>query len=521
MPWPQQRHSKRQQKQNVSGLPKRRLAQEAAAQAQRTAEADATARDRRNAASTESLIQNESQWTTKLQGMIFVPKDEQADPTPAEAERSNMANLMLGMMRVVTWNNTMQIAHVQTGRQLRQTQQRKSATWTAAIRAATQHQQQQQQLSASTITRVNSIEAKPSAAPGCTADIAKQLGERIDHVVKIISDLGDFTSPALISSTVAAIKTDITKLQARPEAASKTYKMPCFNIGKFDDYKKTDASAWWHSFITEAACHHVPDYLMMTALYLQLIGGAQTFMNHLTTNLGTTIADLNTHITWEQLEKMWHTRFMVRNVVKVAMNEIYSSSQGNMSTRDWTIKWQKIVTTPGFDLSFPNLRSKLFSRSCAGLRSALGNEYDYASFQGVLDRANLVIQTDDKDDNERQSQPQYLAKQGYQRSAHNNAVIADRSPDLHTAASSLSDGGVVAALPPKCPKRVRKNKATQGTTETETRQQPWTTYNITKEVLELRQRYGYCFWCNSVNHTTAQCPDNGKAKVPRPANSGN
>ncbi|GBG82812.1 hypothetical protein CBR_g36343 [Chara braunii] len=464
------------------------LAQEAAAQAQRTAEADATTRDKRNAASTESLIQNESQWTTLLQGMIFVPTDEQADPTQVEAERSNLTNLMLGMMRAVMWNNTMQIAYPQTGRQLRQTQQRESATWTAAIHAATQHQQQQQQLLVSTITRVNSIEAKPSAAPGCTTDIVKQLGERIDHVITIIGDLGDFTSPASISSTVGAIKTDITKLQARPDAASKTYKMPRFNIGKFDDYNKTDTLAWWHSFITEAVRHHIPDYLMMTAVYLQLIGGAQAFMNHLATNLGTTITDLHKHITWEQLEQMWHTWFMVRNVVKAAMNEVYSSSQGNMSTRDWTIKWQKIVTTPGFDLSFPNLRSEFFSRSCAGLRSTFGNEYDYASFQGILDRANLVIQTDDKAANERHSQPQYVAKQGYQWLAHNNAVITDGSPDLHAAAASSSDGGVVAALPPKHPKRVRKNKAAQGTTATETGQQPCTTYNITKEVFELRQR---------------------------------
>ncbi|GBG61679.1 hypothetical protein CBR_g23195 [Chara braunii] len=460
-----------------------RLAHEAATQAQWTAEADATARDKRNTANTESLIRNESQWTALLQGMTFVPTCEQADPTPAEAKRSNLANLMLCMMRTlynISNNCWHPLSHVSTASRL-----------------------------------------TPLAAPGCTTDIAKHLGERIDHVVNIISDLSDFTSPATISSTVAAIKMDITKLQSRPKAAAMAYKMPHFNIAKFDDYNKTDALAWWQAFVTEAACHHVPDDLMMTTLYLQLIGGAQAFMNHMATNLGTTIVDLHKHITWEQLKQMWHTRFMVRNVVKAAMNEVYSSSQGNMSTRDWTIKWEKIVTTPRFDSSFPNLRSEFYSRSCGGLRSALGNEYDYASFKAILDRANLVIQTDDKAANERQSQPQYVAKQGYQRQAHNNEVIADGSPDLHAAAASSSDGGLVTTLPPKRSKWVRKNKATQGTTTTETGQQPWTTYNITKEVFELRQRCGYCFWCNIVNHTTAQCPDKGKAKVPRPANSGN
>ncbi|GBG72140.1 hypothetical protein CBR_g11073 [Chara braunii] len=186
-----------------------------------------------------------------------------------------------------------------------------------------------------------------------------------------------------------------------------------------------------------------------------------------------------------------------------------------MPTRDWTTKWQKIVTTPGFDLSFPNQRSEFFSRSCAGLRSALGNEYDYDTFQAILDRANLVIQTDDKAENERQSQPHYVAKQGYQRPTHNNAVISEETDDLHAAAASSSDGGIVAALPPKRPKRVRKNKATQETASTGTGQQPWTAYKISKDVYDLRQKYGYCLWCNDVTHVTAQYPEKGKARVPR------
>ncbi|GBG63415.1 hypothetical protein CBR_g38037 [Chara braunii] len=297
--------------------------------------------------------------------------------------------------------------HIHEGRQLRQTQQKDAAALTAAVRATATHQKQQQQLLNTTTTRVNSMEAKASAAPGCTTDTTKQLGERIDHVVTIIGELGDFTSPATISSTVAAIKTDITKLQTRPDAAPKAYKMPRFNIGKFDDYNKTDALTWWQSFLTEASCHTVPPEDMMKALYLQLIGGAQAWMNHLAANQKCTIAQLHTHIPRKEFKQLWFTRFMVRNVVKAAMNEVYTSSQGNMPTRDWTIKWHKIVTTPGFDLSFPNQRSEFFSRSCAGLRSALGNEYDSTSFQAILDCVKLVIQTDDKAANERQSQQHY------------------------------------------------------------------------------------------------------------------
>ncbi|GBG74471.1 hypothetical protein CBR_g18882 [Chara braunii] len=385
--------------QEAAEAERQRLANEAAAQAQQTAEADAAARNRRNAGSTESLIASEHQWTTLLQYMIFVPTETQAEPTQAEAEKSNLATVMLHIMRGVMWNNKLLQAHLHADRQQRQQYQQDLAAVTADVRNAVVQQQQQQQLMNSTSARINGIEAKASAAPGCTMDATKQINERIDHVVTIIGDIG-------------------------------------------------------------------------------------VWMNHLAATHKCTIAELHTHITWKEFEQLWLTRFMVRNVVKAAMNEVYTCSQGNMPTRDWTTKWQKIVTTPGFDLSFSNQRSEFFSRSCAGLRSALGNEYDYTTFQGILDRANLVIQTDDKVANERQSQPHYVAKQAYQRPTHNNAVISEETDDHHAAAASSSDGGIVAALPPKRPKRVRKNKATQETAATGAGQ-PWTAYKITKEYRDV------------------------------------
>ncbi|GBG79108.1 hypothetical protein CBR_g28823 [Chara braunii] len=329
---------------------RQRLANEAAAEAQRTAETDEAARNRRNAANTESLIASEHKWTTVLQGMIFVPTETQAEPTQAEAERSNLATVMLNVMRGVMWNNKLLQAHLHAERQQKQQYQQDLAAVTVGVRDAAMQQQQQQQLMNSTILRINDIEAKASAAPSCTTDATKQIKERIDH-------------------------------------------------------------------------HKC------------------------------TIAELHTHITWKEFEQLWFTRFMVRNVVKAAMNEMYICSQGNMPTRDWTTKWQKIGTTPGFDLTFPNQRSEFFSRSCAGLRSALGNEYDYTTFQGIPDRANLVIQTDDKAANERQSQPHYVAKQAYQRPAHNNAVISEETDDHHAAAASSVHGRPVTQAPSAAPHR--------------------------------------------------------------------
>ncbi|GBG76161.1 hypothetical protein CBR_g21910 [Chara braunii] len=120
---------------------RQRLANEAAAQAQRIAEADVMVRDKRNAISMESLTQNESHWTTLLQGMLFEPSDERAEPTPAEAERSNLADLMLNVMRAVMWTNTMLTVQIHEGRQLRQAEQKDAAALTAAVLAAATHQQ--------------------------------------------------------------------------------------------------------------------------------------------------------------------------------------------------------------------------------------------------------------------------------------------------------------------------------------------------------------------------------------------
>ncbi|GBG82447.1 hypothetical protein CBR_g34824 [Chara braunii] len=97
--------------------------------------------------------------------------------------------------------------------------------------------------------------------------------------------------------------------------------MPHFDINKFDDYNKTDALTWWQSFLTEASCRTVPTDDMMKALYLQLIGGAQTWMNHLAATKKCTIAELHMHITRKEFEQLWFTCFMVRNVVKAVMNK--------------------------------------------------------------------------------------------------------------------------------------------------------------------------------------------------------
>ncbi|GBG90019.1 hypothetical protein CBR_g50112 [Chara braunii] len=277
------------ERQDAAEAEKQRLAAEAAAQAQRQAEAEQLATDKLNADSAELLISQQDQWTAVLNGMRYVPVAG-AEPTTVQQERQNLADILLNTMRAIIWNSTMGDLHSRSTQQLQNDLNHKVKTLAAAVKIVNSQLKQMD-------TRIAALEARPSqAAPGCTPDTAKQLGERIDHVVTIIGELGAFTGLDTISSMVAAIKTDITKLQTGPDAASKNYKMPHFNISKFDDYNKTDALTWWQGFLTEASCRAVPAEDMMKALYLQLIGGAQAWMNHLAATKKCTIAELHTHI---------------------------------------------------------------------------------------------------------------------------------------------------------------------------------------------------------------------------------
>ncbi|GBG91510.1 hypothetical protein CBR_g52544 [Chara braunii] len=226
-------HVKEQQE--AAAAERLRLAEEAAAQTRRQAEADQLAIDQLNADSAELVIANQGQWTAVLNGMRYVPVPG-SERTTVQQERQDLTDILLNTMRAVIWNNTMGELHSQSTRQLQHDLNHNVKTLAAAVKVA---DNQLKQLDA----RIATLEARPpQAAPGCTTDMTdmtKQLNGRIDHVVNLIGDIRVFNGPDTISSTVAAIKTDITKLQTRPDAATKNFKMPQFTISKFDDYRPT------------------------------------------------------------------------------------------------------------------------------------------------------------------------------------------------------------------------------------------------------------------------------------------
>ncbi|GBG87003.1 hypothetical protein CBR_g44456 [Chara braunii] len=224
--------------------------------------------------------------------------------------------------------------------------------------------------------------------------------------------------------------------------------MPNFKIEKFDDYHKTDLLQWWTAFNAEPDVHHVPPLRRLDALYLQLIGGAQTFMTHMVVTLECTIATLHTKISWEEFEKKWKTRFMVNNNKRHALNKIFRIFQGQQTSREWLTEWQRLVATPELNLPFDAIWAEFFARSCDGLTSVLGSEFQYETFDEMISKARELVQGDQRAANEARQQPGYVEK-GKGPRMPQVAVIQQGSSEDRIAASTSSDGDVAAAIPPQ------------------------------------------------------------------------
>ncbi|GBG60391.1 hypothetical protein CBR_g4349 [Chara braunii] len=390
------------------------------------------------------------------------PAGARSAPTAEEQEKAELAYLLRHLLRTVNWQQKQLRRHAQAAYQQQQILKASTNDFKTLATAINSAKTQQQQVNDALTLRLSTVEAQahaPAAPPIGSSAAGQQWGPRvaaiestttttqcIDHIISLIGEVGQFQAPTTLSNQVTILKAELGQLKSRPDSC-RAFKMPKFNVAKFDDYRKTDALAWWTAFNTEADVHHVPDDQRLDALYLQLISGSQAFMNNLALQKACTIATLHTKITWDEFEQLWQTRFMVRNVKKTVMNELYHWSQGNYA--------------------YPRMV----------------DEVEKFDLRRSHSRANILIQTDRWAANEsRQRQPAYVAKPGFQ--WHNANVILTGSQEDHAAATASGEGDVVAAIPPRRT-RARKKKATTQAPEG-AGQLPWTKYHISEEVYHLR-----------------------------------
>ncbi|GBG67447.1 hypothetical protein CBR_g582 [Chara braunii] len=448
---------------------------------------------------TMDLTRDEATYGRLLRRQHFHETQERQEPTTEEADKVGIAVLMENLLNTCNWQQRELLA-------MRQVLIRHETTLKAMDNRITSLQaenrtlhaanSQQQTLNHQLQADVSNGLAQLSAAastgtatvdcsPALTAQ-AKQLEERVNHLLASLGDISKFAGVSTVSNQLQMLSDCVDQ---RPVAVAKEWKMSNFKIKKFDDYHKTDPLQWWMAFNAEADVHHTPPLRRLDALYLQLIGGAQAFMAHMAAALECTIATLHTKIMWEEFEKKWKTRFMVNNDKRHALNKIFHIFQGQQPSWEWLTDWQRLVATPELNLPFDSIRGEFFARSCDAFTAALGSEYEYKNFDDMIAKARELIQGNRRAANETRHQPGYVEKGKGQRTPQVAAVQQGQSED-YAASSTSSDGDVAAAIPPQRSKpRGGKQKAKPASADG-ARQAPWTKFGITEDMFKLRQKWG-------------------------------
>ncbi|GBG67352.1 hypothetical protein CBR_g489 [Chara braunii] len=425
-----------------------RLQAEAAATAEKQrlqAEAEADTQSRRKEA--QHLLQrHEATSIEKLKYWHFEPSEGHDDAAPEEQHREFMPELVTRLVYACN--------HLQSELENMQ-------------RAMRNHKAQHEDAERALDSRVQDLEQtapRPEAGESSNAPSARQLEERVDHVVAMLGDISTFAAPATVSQQLDTLKTEIRQRQQpsdpdRSTSTAKHYKMPTFQIEKFDDYTLQDPVVWWQGFTTELGIHEVPKHLFIGALFLNVKGGCQIWLSHMATVHGVEVFDLHTKVSWEDLTKEWKKRFIVDDAPALAMNRIFTMAQGNTATRDWLTDWQKIVATPDLDLPFPHLRREFYNRSCAALSLALGDREQYNTFAEIINKAREIIKTNRAAAHQKSTwQPTYVEKvKTGSRPQQFAAVQSDNIVEDPAATQASREGDQVAAVQPRSNNKSRGN----------------------------------------------------------------
>ncbi|GBG90798.1 hypothetical protein CBR_g51304 [Chara braunii] len=117
-------------------------------------------------------------------------------------------------------------------------------------RAMRNHKAQQEDAARALDSRMQDLEQvapRPEAGESSSAPSTRQLEERVDHVVAMLGDISTFAAPTTISKQLDTLKAEVQQLQLPNKDGNNTthYKMPTFQIEKFDDYTHQDPVLWW------------------------------------------------------------------------------------------------------------------------------------------------------------------------------------------------------------------------------------------------------------------------------------
>ncbi|GBG86858.1 hypothetical protein CBR_g42141 [Chara braunii] len=437
------------------------------------AEADANAQARRKEAQ-DLLQRHEANSIERLKFWHFEPNGDEA--TPEEQHKEFMAKLVTRL--AYTCNHLQsELANLQRAERNHKTQHKDA---TRALDARVQDLEQ--------------VPPRPDVGASSSAPSSRQLEERVDHEVAMLGDISTFAAPTTISTQLHTLKTEVQQLQStNTDGNPKLYKMPTFQLDKFDDYTQQDLVLWWDAFTTQLRILPVAKHACIGALFMNSKGGCQTWLTHLATSHGVDVPDLKDKITWEELTRLWKKRFIVDDAPTLAIERLFTMSQGNTATRDWLTEWQKIVAVPNLDLPFTHLRSEFYNRSSAALSQALGDREQYTTFTEIIDKAREIIKTNRSAAHEKSTwQSTYVEKvRTGPRPQHFAAVQSDSGEDPAATPASC-EGDQVAAVQPRSNNKSQNNGKAKPASQAGNGQPapPWVKFGLTEPEYKYRGRSG-------------------------------
>ncbi|GBG59802.1 hypothetical protein CBR_g54904 [Chara braunii] len=343
-------------------------------------------------------------------------------------------------------------------------------------------------------SRVQDLEQaapRPDAGESSSVPSTRQLQQRVDHVVAMLGDISTFAAPATISEQLGTLQTELMQLHQPPDndrstSGSKHYKMPTFQIEKFHDYTHQDPVVWWDDFTRELGIHEVPEYLFISALFLNVKGGC-----HMATIYDVQVNHLYKKISWKDMTREWKKRFIVDDAPTLAITRLFTMTQGNTPIRDWLMKWQKIVATLNLELPFSHLRRDFYNRSCAAFSLALGDREQYTTFAEFIDKAREIIKTNRAAAQEKSAwQPAYVKKGKFgPRPQHVAAVQPDNIVEDPATTLASREGDQVAVVQPRSNNNSRgKGKAKTALPARNGQPAPRVKFNLTKAEYKWRSR---------------------------------
>ncbi|GBG85577.1 hypothetical protein CBR_g40215 [Chara braunii] len=444
------------------------------------AEADAEAQARRKEAQ-DLLQRHEAASVDRLKFWHFEPNGD--DATPEEQHKEFLSKLVTRLLYTCNYQQSELEKQYQD-----LTQQHQEL---AKLRRTVQsHEDATRALNARMLDLEQAV-PRPTAGASSSASSSPQLEERVDHVVAMLGDISTFAAPTTISSQLHTLKTEFRQLQStNADGNPKLYKMPTFQLDRFDDYTQQDPVLWWEAFTTQLRILPVAKHAYIGALFMNSKGGCQTWLTHLATSHGVDVPDLKDKITWEERTRLWKKRFIVDDAPALAINRLFTMSQGNTATRDWLTEWQKIATVPNLDLPFMHLRREFYNRLCAALSQTLGDREQYSTFAEIIDKAREIIKINRSAAHEKSTwQPTYVEKvRTGPRQQHFAAVQSDSGDNL-AATPASSDGDQVAAVQPRSNNKSRNNGKAKSASQAGNAQPvqiPWVKFGLTEAEYKVR-----------------------------------